>query len=364
MAHSMGGLLLQKALLANPALRERVSHVLLFGTPSAGLEKASPFHFWKRQVRDMARGSDFITSLRTQWSADIGATPRFTFLAIGGDRDEFVPRTSSLDPFPEALQRVVYGNHLEIVKPADTSHLGYKVALKALSGPDGPNDQEDQAALVVDSALRAIESREFQRAIDTLWPHREDLDDKGSVTLALALDYVGRQAEAIELLTSMKDRLGTDPLGVLAGRLKRRWLLEHRRTDAEKSIALYREGLEKAESKSDAKQAFYHAINCAFMNLAYGSDINAARELATRALLHCARSGQEDVWRYATEGEAQIYLGDTHAAIQAYARAAGLVREPWQAKSAYQQAVRACDLMGEEDLPKKLGALLSKPATT
>ena len=114
MAHSMGGLLLQKALLASPALRKRVSHVLLFGTPSAGLEKASPFNFWKRQVRDMGSRSPFITGLRSQWSADIGGKTPFTFLAIGGDRDEFVPRSSSLDPFPESQQRVVYGNHLEI----------------------------------------------------------------------------------------------------------------------------------------------------------------------------------------------------------------------------------------------------------
>ena len=52
LAHRMGGLLVQRALLSNAALRERVSHLLLFGTPSAGLERASPFQFWKRQVRD------------------------------------------------------------------------------------------------------------------------------------------------------------------------------------------------------------------------------------------------------------------------------------------------------------------------
>jgi pimeloyl-ACP methyl ester carboxylesterase len=362
MAHSMGGLLLQKALLANPALRHRVSHVLLFGTPSAGLEKASPFNFWKRQVRDMGSGSTFITSLRAQWKADIGDTPPFRFLAVGGDRDEFVPRSSSLDPFPEAQQRVVYGNHLQIVKPDDVNHLGYKVAVKALTGAAGPVDLGDSASLGVDSALRAIESRDFQRAITTLWPHRADLDDQGCVTLALALESVGRQAEAIELLTSMKEKLSTDPLGVLAGRLKRRWLVERRRADAERAIALYREGLEKAEAKSDAKQAFYHAINCAFMDLAYGSDITSAREFAARALQHCAKSAQADIWRHATEGEAHIYLGDLNAAVQAYARAAGLSRQPWQVASMYPQAVRTADLMGEDKLREQLSAMFGHPA--
>jgi pimeloyl-ACP methyl ester carboxylesterase len=364
MAHSMGGLLLQKALLANPGLRRRVSHVLLFGTPSAGLEKASPFNFWKRQVRDMATGSTFITALRSQWGADIGPNPPFKFMAVGGDRDEFVPRSSSLDPFPEAQQRVVYGNHLQIVKPENANHLGFKVAVTALTGIVGPVDPGDPALSTLDSALRAIESREFQSAIDTLWPHRSELDDQGLVTLALALESVGRQTEAIELLTSMKGVLGTDPLGVLAGRLKRRWLVERRRADAEKAMALYREGLEKAEAKSDAGQAFYHAINCAFMDLAYGSDVSSAREFATKALHYCDRSGRQDVWRYATEGEAHLYLGDSSAALQAYARATALSPQPWQAASMYQQAVRAADLMGEETLRLHVGSLFGQPATT
>jgi pimeloyl-ACP methyl ester carboxylesterase len=361
MAHSMGGLLLQKALLTNPALRERVSHVLLFGTPSAGLEKASPFSFWKRQVRDMARGSEFITSLRNQWNADIGAKPPFTFLAMGGDRDEFVPRSSSIDPFPEAQRRVVYGNHLEIVKPADTNHLGYKVALQALSGAAFKEASRKLAFL--DSALLAVESRNFRRAIETMWPLRRELDDKGLVTLALALESDNRKAEAIELLTEMKDKVGTDPLGTLAGQLKRRWLVEHRRLDAERAIALYREALQKAEAKSDSNQGFYLAINCAFMELAYGGDVNAAREFAARALQHCAKSGKQDVWRYATEGEAQLYLGDHAAALDAYTRAIASVKEPWQITSMYQQAIRAVDLMGEDALGEQLILLFNRPAT-
>jgi pimeloyl-ACP methyl ester carboxylesterase len=38
-AHSMGGLIAQLAIL-NPAVEGRISHVALFGTPSAGLRKA------------------------------------------------------------------------------------------------------------------------------------------------------------------------------------------------------------------------------------------------------------------------------------------------------------------------------------
>jgi hypothetical protein len=163
----MGGIAVQRALLSNSALRERVSHVLLFGTPSNGLEKASQFNFWKRQVRDMALGSPFITKLRSDWTTTIGLTFPFTFVTVAGDRDEFVPRTSSIEPFPESRRRVAYGNHLEIVKPPDVDHLGYKIALKALTGLGTVGG-------AVDSARLAVESRHFQEAVDTLWPNRAD----------------------------------------------------------------------------------------------------------------------------------------------------------------------------------------------
>jgi len=115
--------------ILDAALRARVSHLLLFGTPSAGLERASPFQFWKRQVRDMSHDSVFIRTLRQDWAASFRDTPPFSFFAVAGDRDEFVPRTSSLDPFSEPARRVVYGNHLEIVKPDGPNHLGFTVAV-------------------------------------------------------------------------------------------------------------------------------------------------------------------------------------------------------------------------------------------
>ena len=39
------------------------------------------------------------------------------------------------------------------------------------------------------------------------------------------------------------------------------------------------------------------------------SEVTAAREYAQQALAHCEASGANDVWRHATEGEAQVYLG-------------------------------------------------------
>jgi tetratricopeptide (TPR) repeat protein len=251
---------------------------------------------------------------------------------------------------------VAYGNHIEIVKPKDAEHLGYKIALKALTGLGNVGG-------ALNSARLAVESRHFQEAVDTLWPNRADLDDESLTTLALALESVGRQGDAIDMLMKANPR-GTDPVGVLAGRLKRRWLVEHKRSDAEQALKLYGQALERAETKQDSAQAYYHAINCAFMELAYGGDANECRAHAQRALTHTAKAA-DDVWRRATEGEANLYLGNTAAAADAYQRAFALKPEPWQATSIYQQAFRAADLVAEDDLAAQLKAMFSgAPATT
>ena len=56
LAHSMGGLIVQRALL-DGGFAERVPKVLLFGTPSNGLRKAGLGRLFKRQTRDMAHGA-------------------------------------------------------------------------------------------------------------------------------------------------------------------------------------------------------------------------------------------------------------------------------------------------------------------
>jgi hypothetical protein len=155
------------------------------------------------------------------------------------------------------------------------------VALKELTGSGTTGG-------VMDSARLAIESRHFQQAIETLWPHRDELDHRGLVMLALALESVGRQQDAIDMLVTATTA-GTDPIGVLAGRLKRRWLVERRRADARQAPKLYAQSFERAEANRDPAHAHYHAINCAFMKLAYGGDIGACRAYADRACITARR---------------------------------------------------------------------------
>jgi pimeloyl-ACP methyl ester carboxylesterase len=98
-AHSMGGLVVQRALVDDDALRARVSDLALFGTPSGGLKKAGLFGRFKRQMANFMVGSEFIADLRERWTREVTPEPEFSFRAVAGDTDQFVPPSTVLEPF-------------------------------------------------------------------------------------------------------------------------------------------------------------------------------------------------------------------------------------------------------------------------
>jgi pimeloyl-ACP methyl ester carboxylesterase len=76
-AHSMGGLVVQRALVDDRDFVDRIDHVVLFGTPSGGLLKAGILKFLKRQFRDMDRNGKFIKELRAEWTEKFGISRPF-----------------------------------------------------------------------------------------------------------------------------------------------------------------------------------------------------------------------------------------------------------------------------------------------
>lgn len=345
LAHSMGGLVVQRALVDDPDFTQKISHLFLFGTPSNGLKKTSLVTFLKRQLRDMKYGSAFVTDLRARWQTKFTSGFPFTFWTVAGERDEFVPATSSLEVFPEDRRAVIPGDHLQIVKPQDQKHLGFQVVTKTLLGEAAP-------AGPWNSANVAVESRDFRKAIQILEGHVDELDEPGLVRLALAYEAVGRSADAIKLLeTNGKDL--TDAMGTLAGRFKRRWIVERRKQDYDRALKLYSGALEVSKNLPD--QLYYHAINVAFLRFAAG-DTNSAQEMAQQALAH-AEQGNNRLWRRATHAEASLILGNDDSAITAYAdaiQANPMVRE---IESMYQQAMWIADIRKDRDLATKLDGL-------
>ncbi len=329
-AHSMGGLVVQRALVDDPALSKRVSHVILFGTPSAGLKKAWTFFFWKRQLHNMAVDSEFITGLRDAWSRQFAPPRPFRFLTVAGTKDQFVPPASSLEPFEAAVQRVVPGDHLAIVKPGKVSDDSLQLVVAALSeGAAVPANTADPLRLAAERADPGIE-----RLV-----HRpEPLSQTEVVDAALALGRAGKRAESIALLERNK-ALGTDVAGTLAGRIKRMWLENRDAYHAEQALALYESALVEARAKADHAQIHYLAINVAFLNFVAFDKPENVRAMAELAF-ESARIANDDVWSLATQAEATLYLRDVDGAIALYRKVKALSPAPWKLASTGLQAAQ------------------------
>ncbi len=366
-AHSMGGLAVQRALLDDKEFTEKVCKVILFGTPSFGLVKAWPFQrpILKqlfRQARDMGKTSRFIKSLRSDWNERFGDSPPFAFLAVAGSEDEFVTQTASIEGFPDNLYAVVPGNHFGIVKPSNATDASVVLVINFIHGKYVFRGYCDTASL-------HLERREFQQVVNQLGPNRTKLDSHALVDLALALDGLGKRDEAINVIADAKQH-GTDAMGVLAGRHKRNWIQYRKDHDAHSALDLYREAYEIAIKQGDEPaQAYYPGINLAFFALVYEVDLAKAKNLAQQVLGHCAQAKRNELnelpddrmWRLATEGEANLILCHTDRALNCYKSAlAGPSKpKPWQFTSTYQQALLIADTFVNEETAKSLLSLFT-----
>lgn len=315
-AHSMGGLVVQRAILDNDALRRRISHVVLYGTPSAGLKKARFGGLFKRQLADMAERGRFIRMLRRDWNRAFGRRLPFAFKTVAGSEDSFVPAESSLEPFPDPYREVVPGGHIEIVRPANVDDPSYAVFFKALtrSGALGPT---------VASARLAVEFNDYGSVVDALLPLAGGLDGDAIVTLALALESLGRSDEAMQVVEDHFEQGAAtlDAVGVLAGRLKRRWLFSRAKADYDRSLALYEEALQSAVELDELEQAYYHGINVAFLKLMRGPKYAGPSEETRRAAESAralAKQAPETSWSLATIAEASLMLGELNEGLAKY----------------------------------------------
>lgn len=347
LAHSMGGLVVQRAVLTKEIM-DKTAHVVLFGCPSSGVDKARIARKSKRQIADMAPGSEFIVGLRKTWMERFGSNPPFDFYTVAGRMDQFVDTESSLGPFPENSRRIVAGDHLQIVKPATMHDVSVRIVVEAVQGRAAPRGRWD-------SAVVAGEAREFRRVIEQLSPHVAELDEQAMIELALAYDGIGQGEKAIHFL---EDRCAhganfSDPFGVLGGRLKRRWLLQRKEADWGKAHDAYSKGLARSldsEGKpTSPNQAMYHAINLAFLEMMHVPAVEAkipksALDHANQALEY-ALSASQDQWMHATKAEAQLYLGNIEIAAFEYRAAVRLAKQR-EIDSMYNQALVVGDRVG------------------
>jgi len=353
-AHSMGGLVVQQAIVGDATLSSRVDALFFFGVPTLGLVKARIFSFLKLQVRDMRRDGPFVSGLRRKWTeAYPNNSEPFQLYVVAGERDEFVPESSSLEGFAEAQRHCVPGGHISMVKPESKSDECVQLVVRAICS---------RAAVASGwtSEQAAIERGEFHKAIRTMLPKakNEELTQEALVDLALALDATGKRRTAIEVLED-HPKLGTDALGVLGGRYKREWLLGGTEKDAVRAHELYSRALAQSQENNDDGQVFYHAVNLAFLELTHFKRRGACKRFAELALEACQRAAPKNYWNLATQGEARLYLDDLDGALKSYRAALRLKPKLREIESTYMQARIAAErALGEQ--PAELTRLFGK----
>ena len=319
-AHSMGGLVVQRALVDDPELADRTEKVVLFGTPSDGIRKASWLVFWKRQFRNMANGSEFIKDLRQDWAARFEPDPGFDLWVVAGEQDQFVPPESSLGPFPRQFRYVVPGHHLSMVRAADTDSPSVRLLMSALS--DAPAADETTAPLALAAEIPDATASALIEA------RGDGMSQQDVVRAALALEQNGKRDEAMALLQRY-EALGTDVQGTLAGRIKRMWLENEDLGFAQHALVLYQKALDEALKFGDVSQIYYHSINAAFLEFVAFDHVERAREMAELALEN-ASLANANAWSVATQAEANLYLGDRDRALALYRRMIEFEAEPWE----------------------------------
>ncbi|MGK0316010.1 MAG: hypothetical protein ACI86M_002242 [Saprospiraceae bacterium] len=310
-AHSMGGLATQSALLKlDSESIQKIQSVILFGTPSNGLQKA---HYGKKindQIRDMDSQSEFIRELRSNWEGRLKENLKSRFLSVAGDHDEFVPRTSSLDPFLEENRKIIGGNHLRIVKPMSADDQTVTtIKTKLLFSSNFNNDWEP--------AQIAAEYSDYRLALDLYDKTGYDnLDRTNKINYILAKEAIGSSEEALELAMKIAPS-NIDALGVIGGRYKRLYMNVKSQLFLDKSQEYYKKGLELAVTSNNDEQIYYQAINCSFL-LLMDNDIANAKVYAQQAYDAADRSSIKNVWKYATLGESKLYFDKLDDVIENY----------------------------------------------
>ena len=316
-AHSLGGLVAQQAILdLEKEEFDKISHLLLFVTPSGGLADKSLAKLNQGNLKDLSESGSFIKDLRQNWSQRFASGYPFHFKAVAALKDKYVPISSSLEPFPVENRAVVDGDHFEMVALTDKENDSYNLIVNALTENKFHNQFTSPEEI-------NIALGEYDAVIKKLLPNVEDLDNKGLERLVFALEGADRGGEALEILqTNPLAQENSNLLGILGGRYKRKYLDSFSAEDAKASFSYYKKGLTIAEAKEDLQQIYYLAINLAFLSILHLEDHSAMNIFAQKALDAAESDPFNGLWKLATLAEANLYLGNFDEAKKHYTAAA------------------------------------------
>jgi pimeloyl-ACP methyl ester carboxylesterase len=139
--HSMGGLVIMEMIInalaavqEDSQLLDRIRHVLLFATPTDGVQIPTILKLHP-QAKALSCDDAFLSTLRSQWINRVYAVrsedPRtagkryIPTTVVAGDADNTVPSESVKAFFTNT--EMAPGNHFEVCKPQTRDHISYRI---------------------------------------------------------------------------------------------------------------------------------------------------------------------------------------------------------------------------------------------
>ena len=311
-AHSLGGLIAQRAILDfKDEYRSKLSHLILLGTPSNGIAPAKLSKLWNNKYNEMSSEGEFITTLRKDWEQQYHGKYPFSLKVVASTEDEFVTIDSCYVPFNNDHHVTIDGKHLSMVKPKDENDDCYQLILSTLTDSEFHNQYTNSEEI-------NIALGKYDVVVKQLLPRKDELDAAGLKRLIFSLEGLDRRAEALQILNEHpKAQEDTDVMGIIGGRYKRAYLKFPSESDGEAALVYYELALEQASAKENYGQIYYHAINLAFLSIVVQNDEEKMRAYAKMAL-DATDKCKDDPWKYATIAEANLYLQNFDKAKEYY----------------------------------------------
>ncbi|NNF86826.1 MAG: hypothetical protein HKM26_09740 [Winogradskyella sp.] len=316
-AHSLGGIVAQKAILSlDEDVRQRISHLIMFGAPSNGIAPEVLSKQWNKKYSEMSSEGDFITSLRKDWEQTFKGNYPFKLKVAASPHDEYVSVESCHKPFAEEHCEFVDGKHLMMVKPKDEKDDAYNLILNTLSGSKFFNQYTNTEEI-------NLTLGKYDAVVNELLPKKDDLDKRGLTQLIFALEGLERKEEVFEILDSHPlAKSNTDLMGIIGGRHKRDYLKTYSFKSSQLARDYYSKALEISVENEVHSQIYYHAINLAFLSIVTDPETGRGemKKYAKQAL-EAAEKCEDNLWKYATVAEANMYLGNLDVAKEFYKKA-------------------------------------------
>jgi len=206
-----------------------------------------------------------------------------------------------------------------MVKPEDEKDDAYSLILSTLTGSRFFNQYTNKEEI-------NLTLGKYDAVVKELLPRKDDLDPRGLTQLIFALEGLERTDEMHEILNThpitQNLKKYTDLMGITAGRYKRDYLKTFSYKSSNLAFEFYSKALKISVENDVYSQIYYHAINLAFLSIVSDpetgkSDMKKYANQALEATKHCV----DDLWKYATVAEANMYLGNLDIAKEFYIKA-------------------------------------------